>query len=360
MARPSPSNQILSQISELQFGFLASSVISNLESDDYQIRLSTINNLITTVQTTTTNQIDVDRFLDYMLMFLDDENIIVAEKSCVVIESLCYNLYGNVALYKNHLLRIAVSNLGSKKKFLSLFGQNILHIMIKSISPQIIISEVFSMTLMSPPRTLIHLFDFIKNEVNNNTIPPLILPKYAFIFEDVLNSEDRNLVESAQYCLQAIKNKDLASYETITKRIKIAYHSTSSIQNPTSNNTNRNFGFRNQASFTNSLNSSSTNYKQPFISSKKDTYTKVNRSFASHATFASPEDDNIEISTSKPGSADDSRINIENSNDFDAPQVYNDLNDIDLRIHYNAVNKTKITKSLSSPKTRLLRIQTKM
>lgn len=375
-----PSNSIFLPSSELRFGFLASSVVNNLESDNYQIRLAAIKDLVSTVQTTASNQIDVDRFLDFIMQFLDDDNIMIAEKSCSVIESLCYNLYGNAALYKNHLLKMAVSHLGSKKKFLTLFAQNILHIMIKSISPQIILSDVFSMTLMSPPRTLTSLFNFVTNEVKTGIVAPSILTKYAFILEDALNSDDRNLVESAQNCLQEIKIKDFYTYETIAQRIKTAYINSTSVQNTSSNNT-KNLGFKTQTySNFNYLNSSSSDYKQPFLTPVNNHYTKMNRSFISHATFALAEEDNIELSTSKPSSADDSRVStskvsIGDSNDLNIPQIYDDLN-IDNQSNQfynenlskktikttnntaNIIDKQKITKSNSSPKTRLLKIYT--
>ena len=66
-----PSNSIFLPSSELRFGFLASSVVNNLESDNYQIRLAAIKDLVSTVQTTASNQIDVDRFLDFIMQFLD-------------------------------------------------------------------------------------------------------------------------------------------------------------------------------------------------------------------------------------------------------------------------------------------------
>lgn len=373
------SNQILLPTSELRFGFLASSVYNNLESDNYQVRLATIKDLVSTVQTTASSQIEIDKFLDYMVKFLDDDNIIIAQKSCAVIESLCYNLYGNIALYKNHLLKIVIPNLGQKKKFLSTFSQNILHMMMKSISPQIILSEVFSMTLLSPSRTLTQLFNFVSNEIENGTVPPHILTKYAFILEDALNSDDRNLVESVQTCLQEIKIRDIYSFETIIQRIKTAYSNSNSFQTPNINNNNNNYnkfsGLKTQT-FTNLnlTNSSSSDYRQPFFSANNYHYTKLNRSFISNATFALVDDDKS-VSNSKPGSADDSRvptakINIENSNDFDVPQVYDDFDTSDqknqeypnyrsiLKDSGNSNEKQKFSKSMKSSKKRLLKIHT--
>lgn len=367
-------NQILSPVSELRFGFLASSVICNLESDDYQIRRSSINNLITTIQTTASNQIDVDRFLDYIIKFLDDENIIVAEKSCTVIETLCVNLHGNIALYKNHLLKIAISQLGSKKKFLYTFGQNILHIMVKSISQQKIVSEIFSMTLMSPPHTLKNLFNFIANEVKNDIISPSILTKYAFIFEDSLNSDNASLAESAQNCLQIIKIKDPTSFYTISQRIKISYNNNSTqTQNTTPASNNKYFGIKTQTSFSNHSFSQTQPTNRQSIISPNNRNPKSNRSFISHATFALAEDENIEITTSKPGSADDSkvptaRVNIGNSSDLDIPQIFDDFdeenNDEDITTNSNdritvfrknSINSSESYNSFSPTKVRLLR-----
>lgn len=366
-------NQILSPVSELRFGFLASSVICNLESDDYQIRRSSIDNLITTIQTTASNQIDVDRFLDYIIKFLDDENIIVAEKSCTVIETLCANLHGNIALYKNHFLKIAISQLGSKKKFLYTFGQNILHIMIKSISQQKIVSEIFSMTLMSPPHTLKNLFNFIANEVKNDIISPSILTKYAFIFEDSLNSDNISLAESAQNCLQIIKIKDPTSFYTISQRIKISYNNLTQAQNTTPSSNSKYFGIKAQTSFSNHSFSQTQHTNSKPIISPNNRYPKSNRSFISHATFALEEDENIEITTSKPGSADDSkvptaRVNIGNSSDLDIPQIFDDFdeennnedittdsNDSITAFRKNSINSSESYNSFSPTKVRLLR-----
>ncbi|OHT10657.1 hypothetical protein TRFO_04159 [Tritrichomonas foetus] len=392
------------QVSELAFGFLASSVIEKLESENYQIRQNAISDLISTIQTTASNRIEVDPFVDYILKFTNDENIIVAESCCQVIESLCANLRGNVALYKSHFLKIAINHLGSKRKFLSAFAKNILHIMVKSISPQTVISDVFTQTLMAPPRTISDVFNFVSSEITYGTIQPSMMTKFAFIFEDSINSDDNNLVESVQNCLQVIKSNDKNSFLTIAHRMNISNNSSHNMPHNTSNNmpnympndmsnvSNKNSGANyyfydeyndpnefsysyQQSSVTSrsldkmkgnlaqtsskSLNFTSKNssfipainYKRPILSTNnKNTANMVlglniNRVAKSKSIFSSPEIDEIEIITSKPGSADDSRVptarvTIGDTDDLKFPtdSLFGDENE---EHNFNDANKIK-------------------
>ena len=107
--------------SELAFNFLPSSTIENLESENENIRLSTIRNLIATVRTTPPSHINVEQFTNYMLKFLDDEFIQISQLTCSVIESLCINLSGNMTIYKNFFMKIAIRFLGSDSVSLLLF-----------------------------------------------------------------------------------------------------------------------------------------------------------------------------------------------------------------------------------------------
>ena len=210
--------------SELAFNFLPSSTIENLESENENIRLSTIRDLIATVRTTPPSHINVEQFTNYMLKFLDDEFIQISQLTCSVIESLCINLSGNMTIYKNFFMKIAIRFLGSEKIFGSKMSFNILHIMLKEISPQNVLSDLFTRTLTSPSYVLTNLFNFITNELVNDTIQPIYLTRYSFSFEDALNSDDIQLEKAVKYCLFTIKGKDPSIFGTIFQKMNMTRH----------------------------------------------------------------------------------------------------------------------------------------
>lgn len=204
---------------ELKFGFLPSLVIENLESDNLQTRIRQMSDLITTVQTTDPNHINVDQFTDYITTFFSDKSSIISEKSPQVILSLCHNLHSNIALYKTHFLSIIISNLSSTNFSIVQFNESLFHLMMTNISPQNVLLDLFSLTLDSSSETISLLLNLIAKEIQHSDIDVAFFHKFSFLFEDSFNSQNDQLIESAKKCLQAIKNKDILTYSKIVKNV---------------------------------------------------------------------------------------------------------------------------------------------
>ena len=205
---------------ELCCGFIPSTQYEQLYSPDYRVREVTTSNLISTIQTTPSELIDIEGFLKVIDPLLRDPNMKVVQNSYNMLKTLITNLDQNCALYVHSLVKTALTLYMDTRKFVRQFGNELITQLLKILSPSSVLSEMVRTLHNAPPQVAVESLEFVDSLVQYNIIPSILLTQFTFYLDSALNSPHVSVQTAAKKFLNSLAFRDPTTYGNIIGNLK--------------------------------------------------------------------------------------------------------------------------------------------
>ena len=205
---------------DLCCGFIPSTQFEQLHSTDYRVRELTTSNLISTIQTTPSELIDIEEFLKVIDPLLRDPNMKVVQNSYNMLKTLITNLDQNCALHVHSLVKTALALYMDTRKFVRQFGNELITQLLKILSPSSILSEMVRTLHNAPPQVAVESLEFVDSLVQFNVIPSVLLTQFTFYLDSALNSPHVSVQTAANKFLNSLAFRDPTTYGNIIGNLK--------------------------------------------------------------------------------------------------------------------------------------------
>lgn len=189
-------------------------------SPDYHVRESITSNLITTIQTTPTDIINVDEFLEIIKPLTKDPNMKVVQNVYIMVKTLISNLDQNTTLYVHQLVQTALSLYSDTRKFVRQFGNEILTQLLKSLSPTAVLAEMVRNLNNATLQVSLQALEYIEYLIQYNVVPSALMTQFTFYLDNSLGSPHIQLQLAAAKFLDSLSFRDPTTANNIISQFK--------------------------------------------------------------------------------------------------------------------------------------------
>ncbi|KAH0787059.1 hypothetical protein GPJ56_009057 [Histomonas meleagridis] len=200
---------------ELDFGFLEPSDLNNLQSTDYNQRISISQKLLDTFQQIDTKKIELSNLLQFLEKVINDENFSVAQNLSSFISKLIAKVDPD-EIKKNlrYFISIAITQLLDSRRFIFHLGQNLLCDLITILDDEVVIRQIASQVTPSA-KSYTAVFRCITSLLSQGLVKPLTLIQFPFFFDDALNINQTSVRQAILWCLDNIKKIEPKTYDIL-------------------------------------------------------------------------------------------------------------------------------------------------